>query len=259
LRTIEINGTFYALQTPARYAAWRAAVPDDFVFSVKAPRYLTHVLRLADFGHASAGFFASGLFALGAALGPILWQLPPWLPFDPDRIEPFLATLPRDTAEALEIARASTSRSASRPTLLEVDTVRPLRHALEVRHESFADPAFVRLLRDYGVALVVADTGGRWPELHDVTADFLYLRLHGAIADGTGYDAAALDAWAARIDAWAQGREPADPGAARRLLGAAAPSDTPRDVFCTFDNTDKVHAPDHAVQLQRRVDAAAAR
>lgn len=251
LPSVEINGTFYSLQSPASFAAWRAATPPDFVFSVKGPRYLTHVLRLRDFERPLANFFASGLFNLGAALGPLLWQFPPNMAYDAERFEAFVAALPRDTGAAQALARRRDARMNGRARLA-IDAVRPLRHAVEIRHPSFIDRAFIAQLRRHGVALVVADTGGRWPELGDVTADFLYLRLHGATElYRSRYSLPNLRRWAARIDAWARGGVPDDVHCVCSPRAA-----WPRDVYVYFDNTDKLHAPGNAAQLQSLVDAA---
>ena len=167
--TIEINGSFYSLQRPEFYARWRDETPDDFVFAVKGPRFVTHMLKLRDCEQAVANFFASGIANLGDKLGPILWQLPPMLRFDPERLAPFLAALPRDTDAAAAIARRRNDKVKGRARLA-FGPRRPLRHALEVRHPSFVDPAFVDLLRDQNVALVVADTAGKWPYAEDLTA-----------------------------------------------------------------------------------------
>ena len=170
--SIEINGSFYALQTPERYADWYADTPEGFVFSVKAPRFITHIKRLREVEKPIANFFASGLFALQEKLGPLLWQFPPSFRFDPPLFEAFLAQLPHDTEAALAIAETCEPRMEGR-SLLQIDRKRPLRHAVEIRHESFVDPAFVALLRKYRVALVVADTAGKWPYREDLTGDFL--------------------------------------------------------------------------------------
>lgn len=252
LDSIEINGSFYSLQTPERYAAWHDDTPARFVFSVKAPRYITHILRLRDTERALANFLASGVLRLRAKLGPLLWQLPPSLRYDPAQLDAFLRLLPRDTGQALALARRrEVSRMRGR-SALSIDRVRPLRHALEVRHESFRDPDFIALLRRHRVALVVADTAGRWPYLEDVTAGFVYLRLHGdAELYTSGYGDAALDRWAERIRAWAQGREPDD----AQRIAEAAPRRARRDVYCYFDNDAKVRAPADAQALIRRLDA----
>lgn len=160
------------------WQAWHDAVPDDFVFAVKGPRYVTHLLKLRNADTAVANFFASGVLALRAKLGPVLWQLPPMMRFDEARLDGFLATLPRDTVSAREAARHHDARLQGR-AWFEATPRRRIRHALEVRHESFADVRFVRLLRRHRVALVVADTAGRWPLMEDVTPDLVYVRLHG--------------------------------------------------------------------------------
>jgi uncharacterized protein YecE (DUF72 family) len=245
LPTIELNGSFYSLQTPASYAEWYRATPPGFVFAIKGGRYITHVLRLKEIVRPLANFFASGLFNLREKLGPILWQFPPNMKFDAARFDAFLALLPRDTGAALALARRRDARMTGRASL-KVDAVRPLRHAVEIRNPTFLDPAFIALLRRHGVALVVADTAERWPQPHDVTADFVYLRLHGATElYRSRYSEAMLQAWAARIEAWASGGEPGD--ASR--VAPAAPARAARDVYCYFDNTDKRHAPDNARRL----------
>lgn len=234
LPTIELNGSFYSLQRPEHYARWRDETPDGFVFAVKGSRYVTHLLRLKDAEPALANFFASGLLELQGKLGPILWQLPPSLPFDAERLDAFLALLPHDTPAAAALAARHDARLAGRAKF-DVDRPRPLRHALEIRHESFRDPAFVQLLRRRRVALVVADTAGKWPMLDDETADFVYVRLHGdKRLYASGYGDAALDAWAARIRRWSTGRDA-------------------RDVYVYFDNDVKVHAPYDAAALLARL------
>ena len=247
LRSIEINNTFYGMQRPEAFASWAEQVPAEFVFAVKAPRYITHILRLRDPQVALANFLASGVLRLGLHLGPILWQLPPNFPFDADRIAPFLKMLPHDTGHAAGLAREHDDKLRA-PAWLEVDIRRPLRHALEIRHESFRCRAFIDLLREHNVALVCADSV-KWPRLMDVTADFVYCRLHGSQElYASGYDNAALDEWGRRIRAWAAGEEPAD---AERVDGRARPRK--RDVFVFFDNDKKVRAPANAMELIRRL------
>ncbi len=247
LRTIEINGTFYAMQRPDTFAGWVGHVPADFVFAVKAPRYITHVLRLRDAQVPLANFIASGLLRLGVHLGPILWQFPPNFRFDPDRIEPFLKMLPHDTGAAAALGRRHDNKLRA-PAWLDVDIRRPMRHAFEIRHDSFRCQAFIDLLRAYDVALVCADSVD-WPRLMDLTADFVYCRLHGSRElYASGYDNAALDEWGRRINAWARGEEPAD---AQRVGGNARPRR--RDVFVFFDNDKKVRAPANAMELIRRL------
>jgi uncharacterized protein YecE (DUF72 family) len=247
LPTIELNGSFYSLQAPKSWQAWHDQTPDDFVFSVKAPRYITQILRLKEAATPLANFFASGLANLGDKLGPILWQLPPTLKFDKQLLADFLALLPHDTVAAEALARRHDAKVKDRVALDYGTHARPLRHAVEVRHESFATPQFIALLRSERVAFVVADTAGRWPEFVDVSADFVYVRLHGASElYKSGYSDAQLARWAARIDRWRAGAMP-DDGA--RIARAAAKARSGRDVFCYFDNTDKVHAPYNARRL----------
>jgi uncharacterized protein YecE (DUF72 family) len=198
-----------------------------------------------------ANFFAQGLLRLGPKLGPILWQFPPNFRFDRARIEPFLALLPRDTEAALAIARHHDRRIAGR-TWLKIDKKRRLRHAMEIRHDSFVSPDFVALLRKYGIALVSADTV-EWPLLMDVTADFIYCRLHGSEQlYASGYGPKAIDVWAKRVAAWAQGQEAPD---GERASDRPARKRTARDVFVYFDNDAKVKAPFDARALAARVAA----
>ncbi|MDF2695021.1 MAG: hypothetical protein K0S65_3404 [Labilithrix sp.] len=232
LRTVEINGSFYSLQRPSSYAAWYAETPDDFVFAVKGGRFITHNKKLRDCRGPLANFFASGVLALEEKLGPVLWQLPPQLGFDAERIEAFLASLPRTTAQAAELATCHDAR-LKHGAYLDVRDDRPIRYALEVRHESFDDPAFVRLLRRANVALCVADTAGKWPYLEDVTADLVYVRLHGSRRlYASGYSSHKLDEWAERIRGWHRGG---------------------RDVYVYFDNDVKVRAPFDAMNLAARL------
>jgi uncharacterized protein YecE (DUF72 family) len=250
METIEINGSFYSLQRPEFYAAWRDETPDGFVFAVKGPRYITHMRKLKDVEAPLANFFASGVFALGAKLGPILWQFPPMLPFLEDRFDAFFSMLPRNTEAALALARRHDHRVEGR-ALLSIDRRRPLRHAVEIRHPSFVDERFVRLLRRHRVALVVADTAGRWPLCEDLTSDLVYLRLHGdEELYASGYGDAALEHWARRIRAWAEGSQAAD---ARLITAKAAPRRAARDVYVYFDNDVKVHAPYDAAVLMRKL------
>ncbi len=249
LPSIELNGSFYALQRPESYAAWYQATPPDFVFSVKGNRYITHILRLQDIEKPLANVFASGVFHLREKLGPFLWQFPPNFRYEAERLERFLSLLPQDTKQALKLARSRDPRMKGR-SRLAIDQNRPMRHAMEIRNSSFIDPAFIELLRKYHVALVVADTAGKWPYYEDVTSDFLYLRLHGdKELYASGYSEAALDRWAERIRAWSKGDEPED---ARRIAGKStkAPS---RDVYCYFDNDIKVKAPFDARRLIDRL------
>ena len=202
--------------------------------------------RLRGIERPLANFFASGLFNLREKLGPILWQFPPNFRYEPERVEGFFRLLPRDTGEALTLGRRRDSRMTGR-VRLAIDRNRPLRHAMEIRHESFLDESFVALLRRYQVALVIADTAGKWPCREDVTADFVYLRLHGdKKIYSSGYSDRALDRWAGRMRVWSEGAEPAD---ARRISSEPARARVSRDVYCYFDNDIKVHAPFDAQRL----------
>ncbi|HEY0819385.1 MAG TPA: DUF72 domain-containing protein [Rhizobacter sp.] len=250
LPTIEINGSFYSLQSPEFYAQWAADTPDDFIFTVKGPKYITHMRRLKDVETPLANFFANGLFELGSKLGPILWQFPPMLPFKPERFEAFFAQLPHDTEAAAAIAARHDRRVEGRTSLVP-DAKRRMRHAVEIRHESFADPAFIALLRKYRIALVVADTAGKWPLLEDLTADFVYLRLHGdKELYASGYSDAALARWADRIRTWSTGGQVAD---AQLASPRPAPKRAKRDIYAYFDNDVKVHAPYDAATLLRKL------
>ncbi|MBA1245182.1 DUF72 domain-containing protein [Pseudomonas japonica] len=250
VRGIEINGSFYALQAPDRYAEWYAATPEGFMFSVKGPRYITHTRRLKEIETPLANFYASGMFQLKEKLGPFLWQFPPNFRFDPERFEAFLQLLPRTGAQARALAEKAEAR-LHKPGYLDIPKRGALRHAVEIRHESFATPEFVALLRRHNVALVVADTAGKWPYAEDLTADFVYIRLHGdAKLYESGYSEDALDRWQARIDTWSQGRQVKD---AKNLSPARPRPRKSRDVFCFFDNDVKVHAPYDARALLSRL------
>ncbi|HKC28405.1 MAG TPA: DUF72 domain-containing protein [Jatrophihabitans sp.] len=232
MNSVEINGTFYSLQRPESFQRWYAETPDDFRFAVKGARFVTHMKKLAGVETPLANFFASGVLALRDKLGPVLWQLPPNLGFDPERLANFFALLPRSTGEAAWLARRHDERLEGR-AITTADEDRPLRHALEVRHKSFVTPAFPELLREHAVSLVVADTAGRWPLLREVTSDLVYVRLHGDVELYTsGYTDEALDKWAAEIRGW---------------------SAAGLDVHVHFDNDVKVHAPFDAIHLAQRV------
>lgn len=248
----ELNGSFYSLQRPQSYLRWAAETPPGFVFAVKGPRYITHTLRLRHLEQALPNFWASGVLALGPKLGPLLWQLPPTLRFDAALIDDFLGGLPRDTDAAAGMAqRRDPARMAGREWLEAPSPRLRLRHALEVRHESFIDPDFIALLRRHDVAFVVADTARRYPEFFDVTADFVYVRLHGATElYNSRYSDAELERWSEHIRAWAGGSQRAD---APRIASEAPPPRAHRDVFCFFDNTDKRAAPVNAAQLLQRL------
>jgi uncharacterized protein YecE (DUF72 family) len=247
--TIELNGSFYSLQRPQNFAQWKSESPEHFTFAVKGSRYITHMLRLRNIETPLANFFAQGVLKLSDKLGPILWQFPPNFKFENDRLEKFLQLLPKTHRQAARLARHHDERLNQR-TWLRVAEDAPLRHALEIRHESFVCKHFVDLLRRYGVALVVADTVD-WPLLMDVTADFVYCRLHGSEElYASGYDDDAIEIWARRVVTWAGGGEVRD---GRRASQHDAPRRQSRDVFVYFDNDSKVRAPFDAKKLQERV------
>ena len=231
--TLEINGSFYSLQRPEYYRQWHDDTPDDFVFALKGSRFITHMKKLRDIEAPLANYFASGVFELRGKLGPILWQFPPNFRYDRERMARFFDLLPRDTNAALRLARKRDSRMKGRARLA-IDEQRPLRHAVEIRHASFVDPSFVDLLREQNIGLVVAETARRWPMMFDITADFVYVRLHGDTElYKSGYSSKALDRWAERIRTWSRLRE----------------------VYCYFDNTDvKLRAPVDAQTLMRKLD-----
>jgi uncharacterized protein YecE (DUF72 family) len=247
--SIEINGTFYGLQRPEVFAKWREETPEDFVFAVKGSRYITHLRKLRDVETPLANFIASGVLRLGPKLGPILWQFPPRLRFDANFFAAFMKMLPKDTVAAAKLAGRHDARLNGRDWL-EADGKRSIRHAFEIRHESFVDADFIDLLREHEIGLVCADTV-EWPLLMDVTADFVYCRLHGSEElYVSGYDDKALDTWAERIDDWAHGREPTD---ANRVVAPLKPARSGRDVYVYFDNDVKVRAPADAQALAERL------
>jgi len=251
VNTIEINGSFYSLQRPDSYANWYADAPDDFIFTVKGPRYITHMRRLHEVEEPLANFLASGIFNLRDKLGPILWQFPPNFKYDRARMAAFCELLPRNTDAARAIARKRSAWMKGRTRLATGDK-RELRHAIEIRHESFLDSTFVDLLREHNVALVIAETARQWPMVHDITADFVYMRLHGdKELYQSGYQDKALTRWARRIRAWHRGAEPTD---GKKIAAKKAPKAKSRDVYCFFDNTDvKLRAPRDAQTLMRKL------
>ncbi len=248
--SIEINGTFYSLQRPESFARWHDETPDDFVFAVKGPRYITHMLKLRNAETALANFFAQGVLRLGAKLGPILWQFPPKLHFSRERFEEFFGLLPRTTKKAASLARRHSDRLEGRAFTRALAN-QPLRHCIEIRHESFACADCVTLLRQHNIGFVVADTV-QWPLLMDVTADFVYCRLHGSEElYASGYEDAALDEWADKVVSWAAGGH----AASGRFVHNERMEHARRDVYVYFDNDAKVRAPFDAQQLQKKVDA----
>ena len=259
--TIEINGTFYSLQRPKSFLRWREETPEDFVFSVKATQYITHVRRLKEIETPLANFFASGLLALGPKLGPILWQFPPSFTFNAELLEDFLRLLPTTTQAAADLATARDAWMKDRAYAGPV-VQGPMNHAIEVRHKSFVSEEFIALLRKYGVAMVCADAVN-WPRLMDVTANFVYCRLHGSEKlYASGYDDKSLDEWAERVVVWAKGGEAEGDHASGAAASPILPSHVPeagdgvpggRDVYVYFDNDTKVRAPFDAQGLMERV------
>ena len=238
MTSVEVNGSFYSLQRPSSYAAWRAAVPTGVVFAVKGGRFITHMKALRDVETPLANFFASGVLALGAQLGPVLWQLPERLAYDADRVSAFFDLLPRTTGEAARLAEAHDDKLAEDRALTTCDVDMPLRHALEPRHPSFDSAEARALCSEHGVAVVIADSAGRWPVMHDATSDFRYVRLHGETElYASGYTDRSLDRWAETCRGWL---------------------DAGHDVHVYFDNDAKGHAPHDAVRLVRRLGLATA-
>jgi uncharacterized protein YecE (DUF72 family) len=227
VRTIEVNGTYYSSFKPPTFAKWAADAPDGFVFSLKAIRFSTNRKVLAEAGESVQRFLGSGVSELGEKLGPIVWQFAPTKKFDPQDFEGFLKLLPA-----------------------KQDGV-PLRHALEVRHDSFIVPEFVALARKYGAAIVYAHHE-KYPEMADVTGDFVYARLQRGSDDNENcYTENELDGWAKRVELWAAGGQPHD----LPYADAGTKADgTARDVFAYFITEGKVRAPFGAMALQRRID-----
>jgi uncharacterized protein YecE (DUF72 family) len=227
-----LNGTFYSLKSPAVFARWAAEAPDaNFVFAIKGGRFITHNLKLRNSERALGNFYASGILALGAKTGPFLWQLPPTYAFEADRLDAFMRMLPRDSISAEAVARNHDHR-LKRGALVDAlngQRVR-YRHAFEVRHPSYFCEEFYELLRGHGCALVIADTAGKFGYAEELTADFIYIRLHGSTQlYVSGYDDDELTSWAARIRRWRAGGH--------------------RDAYVYFDNDAKVHAPRDAQRL----------
>lgn len=234
MNSVEINGSFYSLQRRSSFEAWAASVPEDFVFAVKGGRFITHMKKLSGIETPLANFFASGVLALDQKLGPILWQLPPNLGFNADRMDSFFAQLPRSASSAAEIAAHHDQRIPDDRALTKaVHPRHRLRHAIEPRHESFRTPEFYRLLRRYKMALVISDNPGKWPIFTEITTDLMYVRLHGHDQlYASGYSDHELNEWAAKIRSWTE-------------RGC--------DVYVYFDNDAKVHAPFDAMSLMERL------
>jgi uncharacterized protein YecE (DUF72 family) len=239
INSIEINGSFYKLQNPDIYRRWYEDTPADFKFSVKAYREITHFKRLRNIETSIADFFASGLLELRDKLGPILWQFPPSFKFDKDLFTHFLELLPHDFHSALVCARKS--HRYSETDSADSSRNQKIRHAVEIRNQSFVNEEFIHLLKDAGTALVIADTAGRWPQFEDITSDFIYMRLHGDTElYRSGYSDKALDYWFKRMQKWHKGDQPED---AKLILPHSSTTTSKRAIYCYFDNTDKLWAP----------------
>ncbi len=233
LTSIEINGSFYALQRPSSYAKWRAEVPDDFVFAVKGGRFITHMKRLREVETPLANFFASGVLALEHTLGPILWQLPATFAYDEKVLTEFCALLPRTTTEAAELATRHDDKVTGDKLWSGQVEERPLRYALEPRHHSFAAEEACAHLAECDLALVVADSAGKWPRFEQAIGPVVYARLHGDTElYASGYTDRALDEWAEKLRGWTAGG---------------------RDGFVYFDNDIKGYAPHDAMKLIERL------
>ena len=226
LTAIEINGTYYSTFKPDSWRKWRDETPDDFVFTVKGSRFTTNRRELSTAGESLERYFAQGLSELGERLGPVFWQLPHTKKFNPDDLEAFFELLPKSLEG------------------------KPLRHALEPRHDSFCTPDYPKLLRKHGIANVYAKHQ-TYPEIADLTADFVYARLQTGKDDiETAYPPAELDAWAGRMQTWAAGGAPAELPIIDQ--GYEAPKTT-RDVFAFVIHEGKIRAPAAAMALIERV------
>jgi uncharacterized protein YecE (DUF72 family) len=248
--SIEINGSFYSLQLPSSYQRWYTETPPGFIFSVKGGRFITHMKKLRDVEAPLANFFASGVLCLREKLGPFLWQFPPNFGWNEKRFAEFFELLPRDTGAAEKLGKKHDAKVKNR-AWTKTDAVRPIRHAVEIRHSTFMVAEFFALLRRHNVAFVVADTAGKWPCAEDLTADFVYARLHGAEQlYVSGYSDKELDWWANRIKHWRKGKQPSDAQLVTDRKTAAAGN---RDVYVYFDNDAKVHAPFNARTLAKKL------
>lgn len=247
--TLELNSTFYRLARPSTYEKWEAAAPKGFQFAVKGWRMVTQYKRLKDVAEPIAQFLGSGPIGLGKKLGPILWQLPPSLTFDEDVLRAFFELLPKTLGEAQTFvenhapenvsnaaldaasdvaAGAATSRRV--PQVAAEDATQPIRYSMEPRNATFFDPAAAALMKEYGVAMVVADSAGRHPQFNEVTTDFTYVRLHGSPRIYySNYSPEVLEDWAERIKVWLQ-------------KGIKT--------YIYFDNTALGYAPKNALSLE---------
>ncbi|MGE3610114.1 MAG: DUF72 domain-containing protein [Bacteriovoracaceae bacterium] len=242
--SIEIDGSFYRLLTPSDYLQWYNVTPENFIFSIKGSRFITHVKQLSHIEGPLINFFSSGPLALKEKLGPILWQLPPQMIFKPEKIESFLNLLPKTFKSASDLIGKKIQYNE------KINQNTPIKHAIEVRNLSFLNPWFIEILRKYHIALVFADTAGKWPYMEDVTSDFVYIRLHGdSILYVSGYCDEILNFWSKRIKQWEQGNEPDN----KLTLTNERIRHIKRDVYVYFDNDSKVRAPFDAINLIKKL------
>jgi len=247
--SVEINGSFYSLQRPSSYQRWYSEAPDEFLFAVKGGRFITHMKKLRDVEVSLANFFASGVLALREKLGPILWQLPPNLAWDEQRLSEFFKLLPRNTREAANLGKKHDNKLKAR-AWTRIGISRRIRYAIEVRHDSFMTPKFFALLRKHNISFVFADTAGKWPYGEDLTADFIYIRLHGAEElYVSGYNDKTLRWWA---NASSTGEKESNPRDAK-LITRPRRAVKRLDVFVYFDNDAKVYAPFDAERLSAQL------
>jgi len=231
VNSIEINGTFYSLQKPASFEKWYADTPEDFIFSLKGNQYITHIRRLKDVKEPLCNFLASGVLCLKEKLGPILWQFPPSVVLKDDRFEKFLKMLPHDTKAAAKLAKQHTAKVDGR-SHTKAHGDHPLRHAFEFRHPSFHDKKFFDLLRKHNVALVLAHSGLTWGYTEELTADFIYARMHGQEPEyKKGYPPAFIKQWASKLKMWTK----------------------TRDAYVYFDTEAKDNAPKEAISLLKQL------
>lgn len=229
LTSIEVNGTFYSLQRPSSFESWHKQVPENFLFAVKGPQFITHILRLKEVAEPLANFFASGLLCLRKKLGPVLWQFPPNVMLKDDRFEKFFKMLPHDSKAAVKLAKKHGDKVEGR-AFCEAKEDFPVRHAFEFRHKSFLNKDFMDIMKAHNVAFVFAHEGGeKAPYTEEPTADFIYARLHGeGPGFKKGYPDKEIKEWSKRVQFWTK---------------------SGLDSFIYFSNEAKVYSPDGALKL----------
>lgn len=242
--TLEVNGSFYGLIKRATWRSWRDSVPDSFQFAVKGSRFITHNKKLADIRTPLANFFASGVLELGGTLGPILWQVPASMRFDADRVEEFFDQLPTHTHAAVELASHHDSRVAD-PAPPPPSNHR-IRHVFEFRHETFLSDDMVKIARRHGVAIAFSHSS-QWPYVEQLTAGFVYLRLHGPQRLYASRYGDRLDEWSRKVETWHDGRIP--PGA-EEFSSLRPPDRKTRDVYVYFDNDHLAYAAAEAMRFR---------